>query len=135
VNRDLLEAAVALAAALTQENAALAATDLAGAAALLRDKERVTLAFTAAQRRAARQPAAALTPAERAVAEQLERQLAGLAAENRRLLERAMLVQRRLVGGVAKAVPKATAGVVRYGASGAMATAHRPPPIMMSARV
>ena len=134
MNRDLIEAAVALAATLTQENAALTALNLAGAAALLREKEGAMIAFTAAQRSAAEQPAGPLSGGDREVAEQLGRQLADLAAENRRLLERAILVQRRVVGAVVRAVPKALGGAARYGAGGAMAV-RRPPPVVMSARV
>jgi hypothetical protein len=134
MNRDMIEAAVALAATLAQENAALAAMDLAGAAGLLAEKEGATMAFTAAQRRAGGDPAGPLTGAQRDVAEQLGRQLSDLAAENRRLLERAILVQRRVVGTMVAAVPKAMGGAARYGATGAMAATRRPPPVVMSSR-
>jgi hypothetical protein len=134
MTRELIDAAVALATTLAEENAALEALDLAGAAALLREKDGVTAAFVAAQRRAAERPGGLLVGVQRETAEQLGRQLCDLAAENRRLLERAILVQRRVVGAMARAVPKAIGGAGRYGATGAMAVARRPPPVMMSSR-
>lgn len=134
MNRDLIEAAVALAATLAQENTALAALDLGAAAALLREKNVAMVAFAAAQRGAAAQPAGPLSGADREVAEQLGRQLADLAAENRRLLERAIYVQRRVVGVMASAVPKAVVGAVRYGATGTMTATRRPPPVVVSSR-
>lgn len=134
MTRALIDAAVALAATLVQENAALAALDLAGAASLLDQKETAATSFAVAQRHAFEQATGPLAGPERDVAEQLGRQLHELAGENRRLLERALLVQRRVVGAVAKAVPKAMAGPARYGATGAMTATRRPPPVVISAR-
>lgn len=126
----LIAEAMALAALLTRENAALTALDFAGAAALLPQKETVTAAFAAAQRDAGDRPDGATEDMRR-----LAGQLRDLADENRRLLERAIYVQRRVVGAVVRAVPKAFGGAARYGATGAMAAIRRPPPVVVSARV
>lgn len=118
----LIEAATALADALDRENAALVALDLAGAAALLEAKQAAADAFAAAQ-------TAMSTPAPpRDLAERLR----DLADANRRLLERAIRVQGRVLAMVAQALPKPPAP--RYGATGMLAGG-AVAPVVMSARI
>jgi hypothetical protein len=127
----LLDAAAALAETLARENAALAALDLHGTAALLAEKQAVAAAFVAAQREAA--PHDLQQPAARALATRLR----DLAAENRRLLDHALRVQDRVIGCIARALPKALApggrGAPTYAASGALAP-QRHAGVVISAR-
>jgi len=119
MNPDLLAAASRLADLLAAENQDLAALDLAAAVARLEDKTRATADFAAANAQAA---AASLTPAERQrIAAQVGARLRALAADNKRLLERALLVQRRVLGTIAAAAPAAAARAPRYTATGALA--------------
>jgi hypothetical protein len=99
----LQTAAAALADVLARENAALAALDLQGAAALLDAKRQAADAFTAAQ--GAGGAAARDAPALRALADRLRT----LTEESRRLLENGLQVQGRVLGCVARAVPRALA--------------------------
>ena len=132
---DLIAAAVALADTLTQENRALAALDLPRAVTLLEKKRLATAAFIAAQARAASAAHLPPPPAMRArVAEQVAAQLRDLADENKRLLERAITVQGRVIGTLARVVPRALARAPRYNAGGAIACGPRPPPVALSAR-
>jgi hypothetical protein len=77
----------------------------------------------------------AIEPALRGMAEAVGARLGSLAAENRRLLERAMLVQRRVIGAIARAAPRALEAAPRYDAGGGIAGARRPPPVVLAARV
>jgi hypothetical protein len=120
MTQDLNDAAERLAGVLARENAALAASDLRGAAGMLEEKQQAAAAFVAAQ------PGTGTPPAE------LARRLRDLAQENRRKLEHAMAVQRRIIGMIAQAV-RATAPAPRYGATGAMTTG-RPAAFTLSAR-
>jgi hypothetical protein len=114
--------AAGLAAVLARENAALAALDFPAAAALLPAK---TAALAALQQAPATPPPAGLA-----------RELPALVADNRRLLERAILVQGRVIGIIARAAPRATAGApVSYGRDGARAWGRHQPAVAMSARV
>ncbi|MBX6372747.1 MAG: hypothetical protein IRZ13_00750 [Acetobacteraceae bacterium] len=135
---DLLQAGQRLAEALEAENEALAALDLARAAALATAKVEACDAFAAAQAAAAKeeeatrtQPgaqdgAAASSPTEeRLAAEQLALRLQSLSAENRRLLERAIALQSRVIETIAGAALPRAAGPGRYEARG---TRRRPPP-------
>ncbi len=124
MNSALRAAAGALAEALEQENAALAALDLGQAAALFATKQAAADAFIAAQAEAAGTPDAA----QRALAGRLR----DLAEENRRLLEQGIRIQARVVGVVAKALPRPPAH--HYGARGAPAQA-AVAPVIVSARV
>lgn len=92
---------------LEQENAALTAMDFARAGALLGPKHAAADALAAAWR------AAQGTEASDSALQRLGE----LAAENRRLLNRAMRVQRRVLELVARAARKDPIGA-RYGASG-----------------
>ena len=104
-----------LAHVLAAENAALGAMDFAGAGALLAPKHAAADALAAAMR------AASAGPAEPAGM----RELGTLADENRRLLNRAMRVQRRVLDLVARAA-RASQPASRYGASGKL-TGSTPP--------
>ena len=106
----LIDAIDKLADAVAAENAALQALDLPAAAALLARKQ------TAAASLAAARPAASPTPALRAAATRLR----ALADENRRLLERAIAVQTRVLGVLAGAA-RASNPAPRYGRSGGYA--------------
>jgi len=129
MNQKLIDAAVELAGALARENEALTRLDLARAAAMLGAKQRAAEAFEQA-RQAAPQEAGHAAPG---AAREVERQLAALAEENRRLLERAMHVQRRIIGTVAAALPRAeTAG--RYRSDGALTPRRKVPAFALSAR-
>ena len=94
-----------LAEVLEQENTALEAMDLPRAMALLPEKEAAFAALTAA--------GGSDHPGMSPVAERLNR----LATENRRLLERAMTVQQRVIGIVAQAAAEAAAEPA-YGVTG-----------------
>ena len=103
----LEQAVQAMAKLLTDENQALAGMDFARAGALLAPKHAAADALAAAWRAAAvtETPQAALI------------KLGELAEENRRLLNRAMRVQRRVLDLVARAARGAQAPA-RYGAGG-----------------
>lgn len=122
----LVEAAIALADILAEENAALSVMDVPKAVGLLAAKRNATDRLIAAQRTwALPATAEAVVAAER---------LRILATDNRRLLERAMVAQKRLLACIARAVPAAAARNRNYAASGASTQATRPPPVALSAR-
>jgi hypothetical protein len=127
MNLDLAFAAGALADTLTRENAALAAMDLPGANALLAQKLRTVEAFALAHQKAAPARPGDL---DRPTVERLRT----LAAENKRLLDRAMAVQGRVIELVASAVPKSFEKSPRYTAAGDIAPARRMPPLTLSSR-
>ena len=110
-----------LATILAEENAALAALDFPRAVALLPAKTLAAEAFRIAQ-------ATWPDPAEVAAL------LCELAEENRRLLQRAMDVQGRVIEIVARAIPRALQpSAPCYGARGKLPSP-RVPPITVSAR-
>ncbi len=117
----LIAAAVRLADVLQTENAALTALNMAAAARLLPEKLAAADAFAAAQAGASAGASGATGGRQAGRSggelEAVARRLQTLAAENQRLLERAMLVQRRVIATVAKAA-RATAerAVPNYGA-------------------
>ena len=113
----LIAAAVRLADVLQTENAALAAMNMPAAARLQPEKLAAADAFAQAQAGAVK---AGRTPGRHGPElASLARRLSDLGAENRRLLERAMLVQGRVIATVAKAA-RATAerSAPSYGARG-----------------
>lgn len=142
--RSLMLAGQRLAEALRAENEALAAFDLGRAATLATAKVQACDAFSAAQAAAAvRDPAAqpgdgaALSAEERQAAEQLARRLETLSAENRRLLERAIALQSRVIETIAGAAIPRAAGPGRYEAGGTprrLPSGQRVPPLALSAR-
>ena len=111
MSKELIEAAGVLAETLAEENAALAALDLPRAAAMLAGKQHAA----ASVHRGAGVPHGA---AHRQAAEQLAQRLRSLAAENRGLLERAIIAQGRVIGVIARAAAPAVAPS-GYGARGA----------------
>jgi hypothetical protein len=120
----LIDAAIQLADALARENEALAALDLPRAAGMLAEKQRAADVFFAAQTLL---PDGTPDPAVRDVAARL----GTLAEENRRLLERAIAVQGRVIGTLARAVRPEPLG---YGARGGRTVTSRPGAIALSAR-
>jgi len=95
---------------LAAENKALAALDTDAAAALLPAKAAAAAAF------------AALRPPPADLAD-----LARLAAENRRLLERAIAAQQAVIGLIARAARAGPAPAPRYGAAGRLLPPGAPP--------
>jgi hypothetical protein len=98
----LMLAAQRLAEALGAENAALARLDLSAAGELAVAKRQAADAFAAAYAAASRMGARA-EGADRARAEEIARGLSDLTAENRRLLERAIELQSRVIETIAGA--------------------------------
>ncbi len=123
----MIAAAVALAHTLTEENAALRAHDIARAMSLLARKRAEMQSLSNLQR-----SSGALSPEQWALAQQVAARLADAAAENRRLLERAIAVQGEVIATLLRAVPAALPAA-RYGAGGARVG--QPPPISLSSRV
>ena len=95
---DMLTAGERLADTLTAENTALAALDLPRAGAMLARKQRALADLAAAQ----------TVSASHDAAERMARRLQGLAIENKRLLERAIAAQGRVIGVIARAAAPAT---------------------------
>lgn len=122
-----IAAADALASTITAENNALAALDLPVAVRLLAQKRQHGEAFLTAQARSLAAGLPAL-PRDRL------KQLAELAADNKRLLERAITVQGRVISSIAHAVPRAIASPSqRYASDGKPASA-RPVAMALSAQ-
>lgn len=130
----LIAAGQQLAQALHAENEALAALDLSRAGQLAGAKIRASDTFAAACAAAAKLGArAAAGTAERRTAEHLAASLQALGAENRRLLERAIVLQSRVIETIAgAAMPRGGARPGTYGASGGLRPAPRqaPPPAL-----
>jgi hypothetical protein len=103
--KPLIEAARHLADVLERENAALKAMDLRRATQLLPEKTAAIVALSAADN--------APDPDTLSVASRLD----NLALENRSLLERAIVAQRRVIGIVVRAAVAASTGPA-YGAAG-----------------
>lgn len=98
----LLRAGHRLAEALAAENAALAKLDLAAAGQLAGDKLRATDAFAAAAQSCQKLGTRAVGP-EQSVARALAAHIASLGEENRRLLQRAIALQSRVIETIAQA--------------------------------
>ncbi len=130
---DLPTATAALAALLEHENRLLEALDLAAAAALLPAKQGAASAFLRAQART--QSSGGIAPAGRAAMTGLAARLRTLAADNRRLLERGLAAQGRVIAVIARAVRAHPAAAPRYGASGALAGPRTPAPLAILARI
>src|SRR5712675_1248676 len=101
MQKRLISAANRLAEALDRENVALMAMDLTRAAALLPEKAAAIADLASCDRDGAAWPDVDLVP----VARQLDR----LALENRRLLERAITAQERVIGIVVRAAASVAA--------------------------
>ena len=120
-----MRAGAVLAEVLARENAALAALDLAAAASVLAAKREAADGFAGAQARFA----AAGGTGGAALAARLR----DLAMENRRLLDRAMAVQARVLEVIAQAAPRASALAPRYGARGGLVGRERALPVAVAA--
>lgn len=128
----LLAATDSLAAVLEQENAALARLDLAAATRDLGRKQHAAAAFATAQATVTNIP---LDTGMRARVTEVGYRLVALAQENRRLLERGLAVQARVIGVIAGAVPRAIAAdAAGYRAGGAPAGIGRTSPMTLLAR-
>jgi hypothetical protein len=131
----LLRAGLRLAEALRAENEALAQHDLTRAAALALTKQQASDAFAAAYAAAQRLQAKVAPGEEEATAEALTLRLRDLGEENRRLLERAIALQSRVIETIAGAALPRTGQPV-YGAAGRapMPPPAHPPALALSAR-
>ena len=127
MNTRMIAAAVALAHTLTEENEALRALDVTRAVGLLARKRADTEAFASAQAEMR-----AMTGEHRALAMQVAARLSDAAAENKRLLERAIAVQGQVIATLLRAIPAALP-TARYGARGARID--RAAPISLSSRI
>ncbi|MBE9606185.1 hypothetical protein IAI18_15075 [Acetobacteraceae bacterium H6797] len=128
----LLTAGLRLAEALRAENEALSALDMARAAAVTPGKIQASDAFAAAFAASKRQGVKAEGP-EKEIADQLAQRLAKLGEENRRLLERAISLQSRVIETIAgAALPASTPAT--YGAAGLRARAPHATALALSAR-
>jgi hypothetical protein len=125
---DLPGAATALAGELEQENRLLEALDLAAAAALLPAKERAVAALL-------RAAPGSLPAATRQAPVALFARLRTLAAENRRLLERGLLAQGRVIAVIGRAARAHARTTACYGASGRCPGPRRPAALAISARI
>jgi hypothetical protein len=126
MSKELIAAACLLADALAEENTALAALDLPRAVSMLADKQRAVTGFLAARD-------AQRIATQHAMIEPLARRLQSLSQENRTLLERAIAVQGRVIGVIARAAVPAVApsGYSPHGTPGHPA---RPTALALSAR-
>ena len=122
-----------LAEALRAENEALAKLDLPRAATLASSKIAASDAFAAAYAAQAKHGAAPEGPVRQAAA-LLTQRLEELGQENRRLLERAVALQSRVIETIAgAALPKAAPQ--GYAPLGSRPAGVRPPALALSARV
>ena len=122
-----------LAEALRAENEALAKLDLSRAATLASSKIAASDAFAAAYAAQAKHGVAPDGPVRQAAAV-LTRRLEELGQENRRLLERAVSLQSRVIETIAgAALPKAQPQ--GYGPGGGRPSGARAPALALSARV
>jgi hypothetical protein len=128
----LLNAGQGLAEALREENDALARLDLSRAATLATTKIRASDAFSAAYGAATKTGSTAHGDL-RAVAEKLALRLRALSEENRRLLERAISLQSRVIETIAGAALPASRPTT-YGGMGQRAMPRQTPSMALAAR-
>ncbi len=115
---DLVAATTRLADSLSRENTALDALDVSGAVSLLPEKRSALAALTEAH-------SIVLTPAQRPAMAEAVRRLQAVASENRRLLQRALTVQNRVIEVIVSTLPRQEAAG-GYGTLAARARAARP---------
>jgi hypothetical protein len=126
MSQELIAAARLLGDMLAEENAALTALDLPRAASMLADKQRAVAGFLAACD-------AKRTAALNTTIAPLVQRLQSLSEENRALLERAIAVQRRVIGIVVRAAaPRVAAS--GYSAHGTLGQNARPTAFALCAR-
>jgi hypothetical protein len=126
----LAHAADSLASVLEEENQALQALDFAAAVSLLGAKQRAAARFVEAERQTR-----SLAPAARTGMGARCRRLHGLVADNRRLLERALLAQGRVIAVIARAARNSPEAVPHYGARGTPVAPSRPFALAFSTRI
>ena len=114
---ELIDAAVRLADTIARENAALGALDLVRAAGMLAEKNAAMAAFGVAERLAQRTGPYMMAGRQREEVQKQADRLRALAEENKRLLERAIAVQGRVIGTLVSGVKPAAQ---RYGAQGSL---------------
>lgn len=128
----LINAGVRLAGLLEAENRALAALDLAAAAALAEPKREAVEAFVAAES-TTRKSGTRAGEAEREAVRTLSERLSALASANRRMLERALAAQDALVRVLSEAAQPVDG---RYVASGApRPVRHAAPAVTLAAQL
>ena len=130
--RTMLQAGLRLEEALRAENEALARLDMTRAAALATLKVQASDAFAAAATAAGR-GGARPEGEERAQAQGLAGSLRELSAENRRLLERAIALQSRVIETIAGAAIPASRPTT-YGGTGGRAMPRQAPALAVVAR-
>ncbi len=121
-----LDATTKLAAILTEENAALERMDIRAANTFVAAKQAATEALVIARQRDK-------SPLPHEARADILR-LMELAAVNKSLLERAMVAQNRIMGCIARAMPKAASRDARYGASGMTTTLRSVAPVALFSR-
>jgi hypothetical protein len=129
MSTELIDAAAAMVETLTAENAALATLDIGAATRMYGRKRAAMAALTAAS------VGEHATVEQRQQAQALARTLFELTSENKRLLERALNVQGRIMRTLARAAPRAFAPTSRYRADGRFAGPNRPLAFAFSARI
>ncbi len=122
----LIDAAETLCGLLEAENAALRRMDIPAATQIVDAKGRATDRLAAAQQ-------ALAAPYDSSIRPHAAR-LRELGLENRLLLERAIVAQDRVLACIARAIPRALANEMGYGASGAEARRMLSRPVALSAR-
>ncbi len=130
VEHSLVSAADALASVLEQENRALEALDFAAALSLLAAKQKATTSFVEAEKQFRTLP-----PAARPGIGARCRRLRTLVADNRRLLERALAAQGRVIAVIAHAIHSSPEALPHYGAAGRPAGRSRPLALALSTRI
>ncbi|HXA22235.1 MAG TPA: hypothetical protein VNW90_08040 [Acetobacteraceae bacterium] len=126
MSQELIAAARLLADTLAEENVALTALDLPRAGSMLADKQRAVTGFLTAC-------GAERTATLNATIAPLAQRLQSLSEENRTLLERAIAVQGRVIGIVARAAaPRVAAS--GYSAQGTLGHHARPTAFALCAR-
>lgn len=134
MNHPLLAASTMLTVLLERENAALAALDLTAAGAMVEPKRAATEDFAAAHARLAAAGGTLADDLHRSIQTSAAR-LHDLAQDNRRLLERALAVQGRVIGVLAQAAPRKASQAPRYGAAGTLVGAQSALPVALSASI
>jgi hypothetical protein len=127
----MIHAGQRLAEALRAENEALSLLDLSRAATLATAKVQASDAFAAAYTAATR-TGMRVAGGERDAAEVLASRLRDLSVENRRLLERAIAVQSRVIETIAGAAIPATRPAT-YGGAGLRAVSRQAPALALAA--
>jgi hypothetical protein len=122
--KSLIDAASRLCDILEAENAALEAMDIVTAIALVGEKQSATEALLAGRKLIPSVPEGEWAT--------VGKRLAELAKANKRLLERAMFAQNRVMACIARAIPRALPPQAAYGAKGNVPQRRSLPPMALS---